>query len=1067
MTTLHVILGAILALALLIIGIYNRLVGLRQNRVHVCQNGLRSAYTLANDWRENIWGHWGYWGHMKNLILAIFSGALLSACGGSSPEPTPAPPPPSNSAPSISGIPASATEKSAYSFTPTASDPDGDNLTFSITAQPSWLSFSTSTGTLSGTPGVANIGQYKDITISVSDGSLSNSLTFSINVNPDILEKALRTGDATDIANADVILTDLGSVFELTRTKFNSARAKLFGLSSTGQLTANSLTNLSWDPTHDAALLKASFGFNEAVLISNDVTHPGFNVEAASLGIVGQTENARYLVLGSNPMRNKYRGGVVSADMDAFLKNALAWLTDRDDLETVSFNVVIAQSAQSFYFPDQVANREWLTNAYPTSIVYNDAALCNGAALAGCIKPDTDVLIISQFLGAGEDTRQITDTVKAAMTQGTPVLYMHLDGNYGELAQALLPALNVRYVHDNYWRRQQLTSIDPKAGFATLPAGINAVKDLLVRLPADNFTFDLSACGNTSCPATSSYIAQFKQAALSLRSLFSRLDVRYERIFDTQEYRYAKLLILLADIYRRDVVYPMDKTSTPRRQFLRSYLSDHIVYTARDLAPAQAHMGNFSRSDFSHITPVAKTVSLTAKPDFRSTGAYALPGQTFTVTRTDNSAVNTHIFINTLRPSATHEFNPNAYNRPKYLKSSPIPIRPGESLSLTSSYGGPIQIGFDAKDLAVNLSFENIGEHPYWKSAADDMAFTAAMAAKEYDWAELATPAFEVHSKIEKMQQTIDNAKWGSAAAVAAGASRYMSNLPHVLAGFKGVGIDVVPEIHNFATSNNIEMASLDKIKHMNADQATCGAGCSGNPYDAYWAYDPIAHGDIHELGHGLARSQFMFSNWVRHAITNPYSYYAKSIYSVDTGANLNALGCQKLPFRTVFNRLQQSRKQVDPLAYMQAQNTYGWSESVVMTIQMMMAAQAEGVLSNGWHLLARLHIIERAYNKANNNDTDWLAARTGLGFGGYTRSEARALANDDWMLIALSHAAERDMRQFLTTWGIDFSNRARDQVAGFGYTSMPVQFFMANENDYCLGLNKPALPIDGNQVWP
>ena len=39
------------------------------------------------------------------------------------------------------------------SFVPTASDVDaGDALTYSITNQPSWASFSTSTGELSGTP---------------------------------------------------------------------------------------------------------------------------------------------------------------------------------------------------------------------------------------------------------------------------------------------------------------------------------------------------------------------------------------------------------------------------------------------------------------------------------------------------------------------------------------------------------------------------------------------------------------------------------------------------------------------------------------------------------------------------------------------------------------------------------------------------------------------------------------------------------------------------------------------------------------------------------------------------
>jgi Putative Ig domain len=89
-----------------------------------------------------------------------------------------------NTAPKISGTPPSAINAAnAYSFQPTASDANGDKLTFSIVKLPSWASFSTSTGRLSGTPGVADVGTYSGIVISVSDGKTSASLAaFSIAV---------------------------------------------------------------------------------------------------------------------------------------------------------------------------------------------------------------------------------------------------------------------------------------------------------------------------------------------------------------------------------------------------------------------------------------------------------------------------------------------------------------------------------------------------------------------------------------------------------------------------------------------------------------------------------------------------------------------------------------------------------------------------------------------------------------------------------------------------------------------------------------------------------------------
>ena len=90
-----------------------------------------------------------------------------------------------NGAPAISGTPpTSVTAGQAYSFTPTASDPDGQSLTFSIANRPSWATFNTSSGRLNGTPTTAQTGSYANVTISVSDGTAQASLAaFSIVVN--------------------------------------------------------------------------------------------------------------------------------------------------------------------------------------------------------------------------------------------------------------------------------------------------------------------------------------------------------------------------------------------------------------------------------------------------------------------------------------------------------------------------------------------------------------------------------------------------------------------------------------------------------------------------------------------------------------------------------------------------------------------------------------------------------------------------------------------------------------------------------------------------------------------
>ena len=82
-----------------------------------------------------------------------------------------------NQAPVISGTPGStAIEGQLYEFTPRASDPDGDALTFSVEGKPDWLAFDTRNGRLSGVPSGADIGLHEAIVVSVSDGALTAEL---------------------------------------------------------------------------------------------------------------------------------------------------------------------------------------------------------------------------------------------------------------------------------------------------------------------------------------------------------------------------------------------------------------------------------------------------------------------------------------------------------------------------------------------------------------------------------------------------------------------------------------------------------------------------------------------------------------------------------------------------------------------------------------------------------------------------------------------------------------------------------------------------------------------------
>ncbi|MBV6416846.1 MAG: hypothetical protein CMLOHMNK_01463 [Steroidobacteraceae bacterium] len=137
---------------------------------------------------------------MKQYLVCLLVGATLALGGCLDEEKTanaevpgdPFTPPPSNTAPTISGSPATSVRAgTAYVFTPTASDANGDPLTFSVTGLPAWATFNAATGRINGTPAEANVGTSGDIVISVTDGSASAALAaFRITVTTGVTQPA-------------------------------------------------------------------------------------------------------------------------------------------------------------------------------------------------------------------------------------------------------------------------------------------------------------------------------------------------------------------------------------------------------------------------------------------------------------------------------------------------------------------------------------------------------------------------------------------------------------------------------------------------------------------------------------------------------------------------------------------------------------------------------------------------------------------------------------------------------------------------------------------------------------
>ncbi|MCH8003110.1 MAG: lamin tail domain-containing protein [Nanoarchaeota archaeon] len=87
-----------------------------------------------------------------------------------------------NGAPVVTSTPVTrAIERQKYTYDVDATDPDGDVLTFSLLTSPSGMSIDSSTGVISWTPILSQVG-VNNVTVNVSDGSLTETQSYNITV---------------------------------------------------------------------------------------------------------------------------------------------------------------------------------------------------------------------------------------------------------------------------------------------------------------------------------------------------------------------------------------------------------------------------------------------------------------------------------------------------------------------------------------------------------------------------------------------------------------------------------------------------------------------------------------------------------------------------------------------------------------------------------------------------------------------------------------------------------------------------------------------------------------------
>ncbi|MBV7316485.1 ImpA family metalloprotease [Shewanella sp. NIFS-20-20] len=928
----------------------------------------------------------------------------------------------------------------------------------------------------------------------VGDRYITAPMTSDCVITPEFISNA-----ANAIKQQDHQLASAQELIDFSLDQMDSAESQR--QRAIDALYRNVGDSISWYPSHDSitfASLKPENTFT--VLPSNRNGNGGDAVRG--LVMAGEQDGHRYGAMAGNLFAVN-----TSNQTDVLLTNLLQWLTQGND-SIDGLSIVTAQmpsSQDSWYFPHNERIRSWLSNHYPNAHTINDANACDYSQLSQCIDTfNPDIIVISDIDRQGLGYAGIASAIASAKAAGIPLLL----SNYRRDASAMLSPLYFDLglsTAGNYWSKLTAdnVSIDTlKAADQTLMA----VAQLLNNLAQQQFdTAVLDGCGNYLGCTLAGFASSFKNAADWYRNGAITLDIAGIDAFSSKNFAIMKAGLLLADKYRSLIDYPIAYDEHGAWQ--QALFADWVISYARQHNPAQADLGEFvapantltkgSNAHYRYPDTVSErqTIGVPYSGQWTTTGWYALPGQTITVTRHDQTDTHVELKLNYHRPNTNRVYEQKVYRGPLAVSQQRLRIPSGQSITFSTPHGGPIYLYLSgaAASLAVDISMDGVAKHPSimdFSDPAQITQFNQQLANTELPHIDLRSDGAEQHMRRDKFENAIGGNIADVNALLTSIAEDHINSV-YTLAGFKIQGkslLESLPEDVSQACSNILSEACFDEslhtrriIQHANYDQnAQCGWGCSGNPWDAGWNISPTGWGDNHELGHNLQTNRLNVQyvtaenrdNWSAYGSRAgensnnifPYTVMWKTHYLRDNNtstlydghmnhkdlfyvfmsdaAGLTNTTGERVVFASNCRVLDSGSSRFEAPW---ASNAYATHNGYRMAFYIQMALQAHHMilsdgtrLENGFNIFTLLYQHQRIFGQYANNASDWEAHRHQLGFSlfpfngesVYGGRSIKDIPGNDFMLVSLSKLTGKDWRNHFDLMGLRYTTLAATQVA-------------------------------------
>lgn len=725
--------------------------------------------------------------------------------------------------------------------------------------------------------------------------------------------------------------------------------------------------------------------------------------------------------------------------------------------------------------------------------IQTQTILCEFLVDPACAKK-VDLLIIGGEVAASS---QLESTIRSLNTSGSPILYVHTKRErIQDAPPQILAGLGLKFgpYGGNWWTEDQVSTNRTEATNLEIADQFKAISNLTRIIASEKFdmNYDWAGCvdsvGKTDCSQISSLKSELIDVVDAVKVQINAFNEKGKNLFDEQGLDTLKYLVLWADTVRSQIKYPMDKTRTPV-EFKKAYIADAFIAYVRKSTNAQADLGTFAgeQTKKMQLNDVYETIEvlIPSEAGFTAIGRMVAPGKGFSVEVVEAGTATVALRVNTQRTGSTRLWNPEKYDRPRFLASPKLLLNSGQRTDFVTPYGGTLQLSFSGAtpNQKVTLRVSGLVKHPFLDLSTGDgdrNGFIAALNTGQFEWAEIKLPGIEVHTLVDKLKSVIYENNPTRYKVYVGNFDLYLTELKtlffedlYLLAGYALPGrqptrhvLDVCARLNWDCTSSSIHR--VPETQHINVDRySQCGNGCSGNPYDQDWGLSPRGFGESHEVGHNQQKSMHKIYDYQSGEVSNNlfplhknWRMYRELQYNTSDN---------RVDYKSAFNMLIAAKQYKDPVeaAYQSIWSDQSYaangSERLAFYIQWVHywadRNQDEAV---GWDLVTLLYMHQRLFDETD--EISWRAQRSDLGYSTFAQ-KPKPTGNDN-LLIVISWITQRDQRAAFDLWGIRYSEEASNQVQSFGFAKESA-FFFANTST---NNHKTVKRIDMtliNPQWP